>query len=278
MSLDEPSPSVIEYITLDARGTLIKVPKDIIFKAPVISTLYNNKKITDTFYLNFSPIEVHDMIDYLSGYPCTFSAKTMHLLEFCGIEEKKTTQSVTIECLYGETLTVDKEMVDTVPALREFYESNSCYTKYTTNLLTSQVKNYLQYMMDKPYKLTADFASVCDKMNIRYSPDSFKLIKEEWDQDRNVLYTFEIENTKQYVYVININEQDERNYDYHNHYYYYCTEVPSITNLHTDSAIYLTQESTLCCTGSSRLSTKDIISVLEKKLDVSKLKYLPVGL
>ncbi len=57
------------YLSLDARGTIIKVPQDIIFKSEVIKTSFNDrwKKTNEPYYLNYDPSVVHKMIDYLSG-------------------------------------------------------------------------------------------------------------------------------------------------------------------------------------------------------------------
>jgi len=55
----------MQYITLDARGTLIKVPSSIINKSKVLSKSENLK----SYYLNYSGDIVHKMIDFLYGYP-----------------------------------------------------------------------------------------------------------------------------------------------------------------------------------------------------------------
>jgi len=58
--------SDIQYITLDARGVMIKITHEIAKKIPVLKAYieYGNEK---PYYLNYSAETVHNLIDYMSG-------------------------------------------------------------------------------------------------------------------------------------------------------------------------------------------------------------------
>jgi hypothetical protein len=71
-------------INIKARGTIIEVPKDIAFKVDLIRTFYENKykKDTDYFDMNFSSLDVHNFIDYLSGYKYKKTDILAQILDF----------------------------------------------------------------------------------------------------------------------------------------------------------------------------------------------------
>jgi hypothetical protein len=59
-----------KYILLDARGTIIKVPVDIIKKSDFIKIWHESeRKPDDAFYINCSPNETHLLLDEIFDYP-----------------------------------------------------------------------------------------------------------------------------------------------------------------------------------------------------------------
>jgi len=68
-----------EYLTLDARGTLIKIPYDTAKKSPVLKAyIHNGNK--KPYYLNYSAKIVNNLIDYLE-YDDMYSKKICRICD-----------------------------------------------------------------------------------------------------------------------------------------------------------------------------------------------------
>ena len=57
----------MDLVKLNARGTIIQIPKEIVYKSEVLKTYFHkwNEK-EEPYYLNYEPKIVHKLIDYLS--------------------------------------------------------------------------------------------------------------------------------------------------------------------------------------------------------------------
>jgi hypothetical protein len=68
-----------EYLTLDARGTFIKIPYDTAKKSPVLKAYINNEN-RKPYYLNYSAKIVNNLIDYLE-YDDMYSKKIYRICD-----------------------------------------------------------------------------------------------------------------------------------------------------------------------------------------------------
>ena len=57
------------FLLLDARGTIIKIPYELAKKSPILNNYIENewKDNNEPYYLNYSEESVHTFLDYLSG-------------------------------------------------------------------------------------------------------------------------------------------------------------------------------------------------------------------
>ena len=61
------------FLLLDARGTIIKIPQELAKKSPILNNYIENewKDNNEPYYLNYSKETVHTFLDYLSGETIT---------------------------------------------------------------------------------------------------------------------------------------------------------------------------------------------------------------
>lgn len=140
--------SEIKFINLNARGTIITVPKEIILKSPIIETWYKNYKNGDSYYLNFDANTVNKLIDYLSYNSTNDLSSIKSIADFLLIELPKE----------------DKKEINILKTVKNVFSCNSCvvtkcdikivyevHCAYNNKILKIFVQISLQYDVTKDH-------------------------------------------------------------------------------------------------------------------------------
>jgi hypothetical protein len=90
-----------EYLCLDARGTIIKAPLDMLLRSSVIKSWYDDisfedwiageRRCTDgnnKYYINREADDIHNLLNYLNGYKYVESDQLIELINDLAIDEK----------------------------------------------------------------------------------------------------------------------------------------------------------------------------------------------
>jgi hypothetical protein len=195
------------YLTLNARGTLIQVPTDVIFKSPVIKTLYQHKKSDEQFYLNFDPKQVHELVDFLSGYKISVNKDCFALMDYCGLEGFEVQNSTPHIIIDADGVEIKVQYKDFInfEAVKKFYATHPLTEPFKIQSDIIQTVNFVKYVTDKKYTITDDFFAVCKEFGYEYKVRQFKMVglvySETYFNTLEQIYQFQIDNTPHMIYV-----------------------------------------------------------------------------
>jgi hypothetical protein len=201
------------YLTIDARGTLIKVPTDVIFKSSVIKALCQHKKPDEQFYLNFDPKHVHELVDFLSGYKSTVSQECSALMDYCGIEQLLDQIYITIDARGVEMKVLYSDFINYEP-VKQFYSTHKLTEQFKIKSDVVQMSNFIKYIKNESYLITSEFLAICKEFGFQYKVRNFKPFKPIMYLCRVSLYPFQIDNTQHMIYVNNDYKMDLETYTF----------------------------------------------------------------
>jgi hypothetical protein len=203
------------YLTIDARGTHIKVPTDVIFESPVIKALCQHKKPDESFYLNFDPKQVHELVDLLSGYKSTVSQECSMLMDYCGLKlEPNQITHITISAR-GTKIEVSTDFLKYKP-IEEFYKTHLLSDVCPIDCDIVEIANFMRYLKGERYDITYEFIDLCTLLGFEYKPKYFEpvkipeIIRGVYDCDGMIL---RIETSNRLVYVFTEETKYEEPFD-----------------------------------------------------------------
>jgi hypothetical protein len=134
------------YLNLDARGTIIKIPRSIIEnKSQVISRwIANWESDKDAFYINRDPNIVHNLVNYVSGYKYEI---TDSLYELCDELMIETFDRTFTEDIIAGYIELDKQIPEKM-FVKYLHYIILYYLAYSTDPLRVPYNG-----LDKVYKI-----------------------------------------------------------------------------------------------------------------------------
>ena len=197
----------IKYVILNARGTKIQIPKNVLTQSKVIQSILKveddkktNEKVTANdsieYYLNYKPEDVHNLVDFLYGNHYSYTIELHRLLKDLMIESHKKPYDVMNMKPYKNTiinykncLTIEKEIYlgkAEYSLLVQFFTTTSkgtlliknindfdVYYKNLNKNHSLQMKNIRSYMLSNKYKNDYTYLIGNKKMDISPIVDKF---------------------------------------------------------------------------------------------------------
>lgn len=166
----------MDYFNLDARGTIIKIPKNIAFKSSVL------KKSETSHYLNYSPDIVHQAMNYLSNMKVKMNEELEILFKELNIDIPKIMDLPEYFKVNarGTIIQIPIELLEKFQVIKNFMSNgwgDNCQPYYL-NYNPQTVYNLISYLEGFTIDSSnGEFLALCDEMlidlNTKYLDEEF---------------------------------------------------------------------------------------------------------
>ena len=156
--------SLPEYIFLDARGIIIKVPYDLAKKSLVLEDYVSQcKDKKKPYYLNYSSDVVHELIDYLSGKTIKNEYNIDKLIDELALEknvQKKSTSTRSLEN-FEALFKIRKYLL----AISQLQMGNYQITEHHLTMISYEFSKFNDYFNNEDVNkdLTSDLKNLFNK-------------------------------------------------------------------------------------------------------------------